>query len=133
MQRAPTIVASVLVLGLLPGCGSGESERDVAATVERFQAALDVGDGQAACAELTPAARQTLLSQETPCPRAVLSLDLRGGGVVTGSDVYRTSAIAEIAGRGTAFLDQTAAGWRISAAGCTPTTPERPYDCELEA
>jgi hypothetical protein len=134
MRRPSTIVACVLVLGSLSGCGADGSERDVAATVARFQAALDARDGQAACAELTPAARRTLVGQEqAPCPRAVLGLALRGGGTVTKSDVYLTSAIAEIDGRGSAFLDQTPAGWRISAAGCAPTTADRPYDCELEA
>jgi hypothetical protein len=134
MRGLPAIAALLLVAAALVGCGADGSERDVAATVERFQAALGARDGGAACAELTPAARETLASQEkAPCPRAVLSLDLRGGGTVTRSDVYLTSALAEVSGRGSAFLDQTPAGWRISAAGCAPTAPDRPYDCELEA
>jgi hypothetical protein len=50
---------------------------------------------------------------------------------VTRSDVYLTSGFAEAGGEA-AFLDQTPAGWRISAAGCTPTKDDMPYDCELE-
>jgi hypothetical protein len=33
---------------------------------------------------------------------------------------------------GTLFLDEGPGGWEISAAGCTPTAPELPFDCELE-
>jgi hypothetical protein len=32
----------------------------------------------------------------------------------------------------TLFLDQTSTGWKISAAGCRLTSPDEPYDCELE-
>jgi hypothetical protein len=128
----PAIVLALLLV-VLAGCGTGSSERDVAATVDRFQAALTQRDGAAACAELTPSTRASLESQErAPCARAVLELDLRGGGSVASSDVYMNAAVAEITGHGSAFLDHTADGWRISATGCTPTPRDRPYDCELE-
>lgn len=124
---------AALAVVLLTGCGAASSERDVTATVERFQAALTAGDGSAACAELTAATRSAVESAEhAPCARAVLAMDLPSTGTVTGSDVYLTSAIARI-GPNATFLDQTADGWRISAAGCTPTAPDRPYDCELES
>ena len=43
-----------------------------------------------------------------------------------------TSAHATLAEGGTDFLDEGPDGWRVSAAGCEPTAPSQPYDCELE-
>ncbi len=131
MWRVAIIGACVLALG---GCGTDGSRDEIADVVDRFQQALADGDGAVACAQLTAAARDTLESEEEmPCPRAVLERGLTGGGRVVGSDVDVTSASADVAGGGTAFLDQTPYGWRISAAGCSPTVPGLPYDCELEA
>ena len=42
------------------------------------------------------------------------------------------SAYALRADGGTDFLSEGPEGWTISAAGCRPTAPERPYECELE-
>ncbi len=118
---------------LFSGCGTSASQRDVADVVEHFQAALEAHDGAVACAELTAATRGALKQQEQkPCDRALFELDLRGGGTVSATSVYLSSSIARIAGRGAAFLDQTPRGWRIGAAGCSPTQPGLPYDCELE-
>jgi hypothetical protein len=131
-----TAIASACLVPLLlfGGCGADASKRDVADVVQRFQAALAAGDGDAACAQLTASARDSLESEEElPCPRAVLELHLRGGGTVTERQVDITSASADVSGRGTAFLDQTPRGWRISAAGCSPASPGMPYDCELES
>lgn len=100
--------------------------------VGRFETALAHGRGAVACAQLAPAARTALERDEgRPCPRAILALGLDGGGEVSRADVYMTSGYAEV-GERAAFLDQTPQGWRIGAAGCTPTEPGLPYDCELE-
>ncbi|HEY1275365.1 MAG TPA: hypothetical protein VGF25_10660 [Thermoleophilaceae bacterium] len=116
----------------LAGCGAGGSEHDVTQVMERFQAALSDGDGAAACAELSESTRSALEQQEKkPCARAVLSLGLEGGGEVSRSKVYITSAFAEADGQA-AFLDQTPSGWRISQAGCTPGPDDLPFDCDLE-
>lgn len=114
------------------GCGAGASEQNVTVVVQRFQSAVAAHDGAAACAQLTAATRQAVASDEKePCPRAVLGLGLPGGGRVGDADVYLTSGIARV-GDEAAFLDQTPHGWRISAAGCTPTRDDLPYDCDLE-
>lgn len=130
MWRVAIIGACALALS---GCGTDGSRTEIAGVVERFQQALADGDGALACAQLTAAARDALESEEElPCRRAIFELDLGAGGRVSGSDVDITSASADVPGRGTAFLDQTPYGWRISAAGCSPTSPGLPYDCELE-
>jgi hypothetical protein len=133
MRRALAIAAVVVGAGVVAGCGASASERDVSEVVERFQAALAGDDGRAACAQLTTATRDAIESdEEAPCAEAVLELDLPVGGTVSSSEVYELSAIAELDDGAAAFLDQTPDGWRIGAAGCTPTEPNMPYDCELE-
>lgn len=123
-----------IAAALLAGCGSAASEQSVSETVERFQAALTARDGAAACRELADTTTDELESQEqAPCPEAILKLGLEGGGAVTASRAYMTSGYATLDGdRGSVFLDQTPRGWRISAAGCSETKPERPFDCEVE-
>jgi hypothetical protein len=43
-----------------------------------------------------------------------------------------TSASVSLVDGGTLFLDEASDGWEISAAGCRPSAPDRPFDCELE-
>jgi hypothetical protein len=129
----PLVVLLALGAGVaFAGCGTETSERDVSQVVERFQSALAASDGRAACAQLTVSTREALARDEMePCRRAVLGLGLPEGGSVSRSDVYLTSGYAEAAGEAL-FLDQAPDGWRISAAGCTRTEDDLPYDCELE-
>jgi hypothetical protein len=117
----------------LAGCGTAGREQDVAAAAQRFQAALDDGDAQAACEQLGEETASKLEKQEKkPCEESILSLDLPKGGTVAATRVYMGSAFASIAEGGADFLDETPGGWKISAAGCEPTAPDQPYDCELE-
>jgi hypothetical protein len=132
-MRSSVVIFVIVGLVTLSGCGADASKRDVEQVVERFETALADRDGAAACAQLTAPTSAALAKQEQqPCPRAVLGLGLRGAAAVTRTDVYLTSGFAEI-GSEAVFLDQTSRGWRISAAGCTPTRPDMPYDCELES
>jgi len=99
----------------------------------RFHAALEARDGQAACDELSEETASKLEDQEKkPCEDAILSLDLTKGGTVADSRVELNSAFAQISEGGTDFLDEGPHGWMVSAAGCEPTAPSKPYDCELE-
>jgi hypothetical protein len=127
---APAVAAAAAVA--LVGCGTGGSERDAKATVERFYAALQSRNGAAACAELTNGARSSLEQQEKePCAKAIVSLQLSPASP-SGAQVIVTSAIVRTDKGETAFLDQTSAGWRISDAGCKKN-PGQTYDCELES
>jgi hypothetical protein len=117
----------------LAACGTGERERDAAGVVQLFHAALERDDGAAACEELGEEARSELESQEQrPCEEAILTLALPKGGRPVNPRVYGTSAAVDLAEGGTDFLDESSQGWTISAAGCRPTAPDQPYDCELE-
>ena len=99
----PRVVAFACLLPLaLAGCGAGERADDAVAVAERFHAALEAGDGRAACEELSEETASKLEQQEKkPCEEAIVELELPKG-------------------------------WKISAAGCREVRPEHPYDCELE-
>jgi hypothetical protein len=130
-MRARAATAAALTALLVAGCGSGPSEDESRRVVDRFQEAVAAGDAAAACAELTGHLRATLEQDEgKPCPRALPELGLEGGGHAARARVYLTSAIVDVAGGGDAFLDETASGWRISAAGCTRSGDR--YSCLLE-
>ena len=122
-----------LVALALAGCGTADREDDAGAVTQRFHAALENGDGQAACDALSEETATKLEQQEKkPCEEAILLLDLPKGGTVADTRVYVTSAFATLAEGGSDFLDEGPDGWRVSAAGCEPTAPSQPYDCELE-
>jgi hypothetical protein len=129
---------AIFVLGALVGlaalgCGASDRESAAAAVAERFHAALGQRDGVAACAELSEETASTLEQQkDAPCEEAVLSLELPTGGESAVTDVYVRSASVDLVEGETTFLDEGSEGWKVSAAGCTPTAPDLPYDCELE-
>ena len=123
-------VALALLLLALTGCGRSDDERAVSAVTERFLTAVQGNDGEIACAQLTPAAAESLEASR-PCAEAVTDLDV-SPGPVTRAQVYSISAKVE-AGGTSYFLELTRAGWRISAAGCTPQADDAPFDCEAEA
>lgn len=132
-MRVAQATSALVAVAVFAGCGTGSSERDATAVVTRFQTALAARDGGAACAQLTAATREALMSQEMKaCARALVGLQLSGGGEVADTKIYLTSGFVEVRARGFLFLDQTSAGWRISAAGCSPGESNMPYDCELE-
>ena len=132
MESKLAVLACLLAL-VLAGCGTAERERDAAAVVDRFQAALESGDGRAACDELSEETAKKVEEQEKkPCEEAILGLELPKGGTVSSERVEMRSAQVSLAQGGSFFLDEGPEGWTISAAGCRPTAPEQPYDCELE-
>lgn len=117
----------------LAGCGTAGREDDAAGVAERFHAALEAGDGAAACARLNPETASKLEQQEQkPCEEAILALELSKGGSVADARVYVRSAFTTLAEGGSDFLDEGPLGWRVSAAGCERAAPSQPYDCELE-
>ena len=130
--------AAILALGAcfavaFGGCGASDREADAAVVAERFHAALEQRDGDAACAELSEVTASKLEQQEEmPCEEAVLELEPPRGGTAAVTEVYVTSASVALAEGETTFLDEGPEGWKVSVAGCTPTAPDLPYDCLLE-
>ena len=132
-MRGAIVIATATAALALGACGPGARESDLRAVADRFLSAVDARDGAAACALLTPGARDELVSsQGEPCSRAVVGL--RVGAPPAGrAQVFVTNGAA-VASRGKwLFLDDTSSGWRVSAVGCTPRPGGRPYDCELAA
>lgn len=133
LRRAPAAILLALVSLVSAGCGLGDREEDAAAAAERFHAALARGDGGSACRELSAETASTLEQQEkAPCEEAVLEIDLPRDAPIAGARVYMLSASVDLRGGAVTFLNEGSAGWRVSAAGCRPTEPGHPYDCELE-
>lgn len=127
----------VLVLALLAsaaaGCGTANDRDQARAAAEALYAAVDGGDGQAACRQLSPQARQELEGQEqAECPEAILGLELTGVDVER-VEVFLNEAAVHLSGGETVFLDETQQGWRVSALGCREQTTSQPADCEVQA
>ena len=124
----------VLVCVALAGCGTSARDTDAAGVSDRFHAAVDDGDGAAACRELTSETRKKLERDEGKvCGEAILGLDLPAGATAARAKVYVTTAFVELDRPASAvFLDEGPDGWKISAAGCSPGAPDQPFDCELE-
>jgi hypothetical protein len=124
-------VAATAVAGV--GCSSAQRAPDAAAVADRFHAALQRGDGATACRQLAPETKRKLEQQEQrPCEEAILGLDLPEGATAEETGVYVTTASVSLSQGGRTFLDEFDDGWKVSAAGCVSTAPDRPYDCELE-
>jgi hypothetical protein len=127
------VAAGTCALVFLAACGNSEDLREARLAASGLYSAVEAKQGAAACRRLSQAARKALEEQERrACPEAVVELEVSGPRVLSVS-VFETSAAARMAGGDTVFLDETAGGWRVSAAGCRPAGSERPYDCELES
>jgi hypothetical protein len=133
MKAASTLVLAVAA-ALAVGCGGGADDENATRVAERFYAAVASKDGALACAQLEQSTREALEhDEEMPCPKAVLSLKL-SGAKADSATVWVTSAQVRLRRGDTVFLDETAAGWRVAAAGCQPKPgEEEPYQCEVEA
>jgi hypothetical protein len=110
-----------------PAAGLRTRASDAAAVAEGFYGAIEQGDGREACAALAEEARSKLEQQEqAPCEEAILELELPRGATPAETSVYVTTASVSLTEGGKAFLDESASGWKVSAAGCTRTAPTCP-------
>ena len=97
---------------------------------ETFQAAVAEQDSRTACGLLSDEARGSLEGASTrPCPEALAALRL-AGGPVRSTEVWGRNAQVVLE-PGVLFLAQFRAGWRVTAAGCTPRS-DQPYDCTVK-
>jgi uncharacterized protein YceK len=128
-MRTAAIALTCLVA--LAGCGVSD-DRDPARQVAlRFYADVHGRDGAAACGRLAPPTAEALeRTQELPCERAVVALDLAGSAVAE-VEVFETNAAVSFREGEVAYVDRRSGGWKVSAAGCRPA-PSGPAECELE-
>lgn len=135
MRPAALLLAAVLA-ALAGGCGTNDDQDEARATVERFYAAIEAGDGEAACAELgEPLLEQVESQTQQPCPGVITRFEYEGGAIV-GDEVYVTNAKVDLQSGESAFLSRGDDGWRLSAIACRPERgkpADRPFACEAEA
>lgn len=117
---------------LAAGCGTGDREAALIEVSDRFHAAIGAGDGGSACAQMSEDAVESLeFEEQRPCADAVLELDLPRGARASSAEVYVTSGYADLPGPDVAFLEDGPDGWKVSSAGCAPSSPDHPHQCEL--
>jgi hypothetical protein len=112
-------------LALLPGCAGLQQPE-----VEQVAVGFSTGDPAVRCALLAPATLSALETSESAgCVQAVGAL-APAGGQVQRAVVWGDKAQVQMADD-TLFLTLTGTGWRVAAAGCTPSA-EAPYACRVE-
>ena len=124
---------AVLVAVLASGCGGSAAREDAAATTaERFRSALAADNGAAACVLLAPQTRREVeQTTDQACASAVVGQDIPAArSPARAVEVYGDLARVSF-GDDTLFLAAFTAGWRVTAAGCTPRG-ERPYECTVK-
>ncbi len=136
MKRLAICLTAVVAAAAAGGCGAAGERDAVRASAERFYAAVEEGDGAAACAQLSGQTAQALAQQaRAPCRSAVLDLRVGRGGVASVT-VAITSAEVRLADGEAAFLDRARHGWLLTAVGCRfdQGAPQRvPADCEADS
>lgn len=130
-RLTPLTVLLALALGAA-GCSSlNLGSEDAAAAASGFLAAVQAGDGAAACAFLAPVAVEEIEGDEPgSCSRKILQLDLPADGKVTGSQAYGRNAQV-VLDTDTMFLTRSGDRWKVLGAGCA-FRGERPYDCAVD-
>jgi hypothetical protein len=114
---------------LLSGCAANPQRADVSAAAESFVAALERGDGAAACKLLSPRAAESAPgATDASCADAVKSVD-ENGRTVDGVQVWGAAAQVRI-GNDVLFLQRLSGHWLVSAAGCQ-RQPVGPYSCKV--
>jgi hypothetical protein len=133
MFRGCLVLAFIAAALAVSGCGTSAAETQVRASVGRFEKALQSQDGAAACKELSSQTRSSLESEEKkPCDQAIGQTDLKPASGVEDVSVWITSGLVKLGGD-TLFMDETAEGWKISAAGCKSQGSDKPYDCQVQS
>jgi hypothetical protein len=113
---------------LLTGCASTQQPE-----VQRVATAFEDsgGDPETRCDLLAPKTQAALEQNGSQsCADAIGQLPLNGGRVES-VQVWGGAAQVRMSGD-TLFLTETHAGWRVSAAACTPNG-DAPYDCGVKA
>ena len=137
-MRSSSIPAVALVLVVALGGCSAEAPQAAAAgrSAQAFSNALssspsNPSNPSKACALLAPQSRQELEQTSGSCEQAITDAGVPQGGKVVDVQVYGLDAMVELE-HDTVFLALFGAGWRITAAGCTPQEKDRPYSCQIK-
>jgi len=121
---------AVLVLG---GCGVDATQSRAAGAVALEFALAASDDPQKACELLAPETEDEV-SDGADCAGALAEAGVpsaSAGDRPRHTEVWGTNALVEV-GTDTLFLARFRDGWRVTAAGCRPQGPDRPYDCSVK-
>lgn len=130
-RAALTFLPAVATMAALAGCGTADD--GPADRAEHFHQALASGDAAGACEDLAEETRAALEQQEgKPCEEAITGQDLPHEEGESEVEVYGSMAQVRL-GDETVFLSRYDDGWRVTAAGCGPTSGDKPHQCALEA
>jgi hypothetical protein len=133
MHRGGSVAAFVAVAFTVTGCGSLPPNSSAAAqAATAFRIDVQRSDGAAACGLLAPETRHEVVqSVGRPCAVAILHDGVLGGHTTpVHVDAYGQAARV-VYPDDVLFLADFPAGWRLTAAGCTPRV-DRPYDCSVK-
>lgn len=133
-------VVAAIALGAAALCGQGcgqDANRDqVRSVTDRFYAAVARHDGALACAQLDPpTVKQLEQAEKATCAKAVEALGLAPARIARVA-VYVTNAKVDLSNGASAFLEQTATGWKLSALGCRPSGGDpqvHPLGCTVQS
>jgi hypothetical protein len=124
--------AAVGLLTILTGCSAAEPPDQSAAGRTASTFSSEAADApEQACALLAPDTRRELEDESGPCTQALEEVGLPAAGRVLDVQVYGLDAMVRLE-HDTLFLARFDAGWRVTAAGCTPQEPDRPYSCDVK-
>jgi hypothetical protein len=125
-----------VLVAIAAGCGTSDDRDQARETVERFYAAIEADDAEAACAELGESLLEQVESQTQQSCRGVITRFDYDGGAVDATEVYVTNAKVNLDSGESAFLSRERDGWKLSAIACKPEKGkprDRPFECEAEA
>ena len=125
---ATATVGSVVLSGC-SGQGNADAGNAEAAAVS-FGRAVTAAT-ERACGLLAPETLEELEDDEGPCATALPDALQPSSGAPISVDVYGKDAVVRLSSD-TVFLARFRDGWRVTAAGCTPTERGRPYDCKVK-
>ena len=133
LVRTASVLVTSLATLLVAGCGADVERQQAGATADTIAADVSRDPG-AACALLAPRTEQSLEQDGESCAAALAADDLPAPGPRTSVAVAGHSAQVRYAGE-TVFLALFDDGWRVTAAGCSRTSPDPavPYDCTVAA
>lgn len=136
MGARRSLLALLVGVAALPGCGTADDAEQARDVVARFYDAIRQERPEEACAQLSAPLVEQLESQtEQPCPGAIAGLSYEGGAIVA-THVFVTNAKVDLRNGESAFLSREREGWRLSAIACEPEDGkprDRPFDCEVES
>jgi hypothetical protein len=130
-KGAERAVAAAALVALLALSACAPAGKEAAAAAEEFHQAVDAGQMSEACSLLQPATREETARTggAGSCENQLQRKRLPNAGKILHTERYGRNALVEFE-KDTVFLTASEAGWKITAAGCTPEG-DAPYMCEV--